>query len=230
MNVAAKHGLRATFAPRVYSTSVGSAAHTNISVHSPRSPKTNAELSSYESSFLASLMENLPALPALTLPTPASYKRMADGVWSGGTYVNWGTENREAPIRLSSRANPSGRRFEMRYVDATANPYLVLAGILSIGHAGIESQQKLVVQDVIGPKAAAQMTEEERQALGITQRLPLNWDKARLSFEKNQLIRKVFGEEFVTKYLSVNKVGVVDFNNNSRSMISPLRHSEKHWI
>ena len=64
---------------------------------------------------------HLPALTALTLPQPASYKRVGDGVWSGGTYVCWGTDNREAPVRLCNAACPSSRNFELRFIDGLAN-------------------------------------------------------------------------------------------------------------
>ncbi|TFK37006.1 hypothetical protein BDQ12DRAFT_685665 [Crucibulum laeve] len=206
INVAAKHGLRATFAPRVYMSSTGSAAHTHISVHAAGVEKPKECLSKQESYFLAGVLEHLPALPAVTLPIPASYKRVADGAWSGGTYVCWGTENREAPIRLVNADSPGSRRFEMRFIDGTANPYIVLAGILGAGSAGIQTQHHLKLKDCPGPKSAAEMTEEARQALGITKRMPLSWEEARNNFCNDDCIRTVFGDEFIKKYLSVNKI------------------------
>lgn len=203
-NVAAKHGLRATFAPRIYMNSTGSAAHTHISVHSGR-VKKDSQLSSVEKSFLAGVMAHLPSLPALTLPIPASYKRVNDGVWSGGTYVCWGTENREAPVRVTNSASPSSRRFEMRYIDGTSNPYLVLAGILGAGHLGIRSNLELTISDCPGPISAAQMSEDERRALGISKRLPLSWNEARENFASDTEFSKILGTEFQEKYLSVNK-------------------------
>ncbi|PFH47784.1 hypothetical protein AMATHDRAFT_66915 [Amanita thiersii Skay4041] len=206
-NIAASRGLRATFAPRVFMTSAGSSAHTNISVHSSNEgAKPINGLSPVESSFLAGVLHHLESLPALTLPIPASYKRMADGVWSGGTYVGWGYENREAPIRLTNATSPISRRFEMRYVDATANPHIVLAGILTAGHDGVRSKRALTIQNCPGPESAAQMGEERRAALGITRRLPLTWEEARSNMEKSDLLRKEFGDNFVTKYLAVNKI------------------------
>ena len=205
-NVAAKHGLRATFAPRIYMTSTGSAAHTNISVHSGRDKKKGVQLSSVEKSFLAGVLAHLPSLSALTLPIPASYNRVHDGVWSGGTYVCWGTETREAPVRLTNSASPSSRRFEMRFVDGTANPHLVLAGILSAGYLGIQSNLELTISDCPGPKSAAQMSEDERRALGILKRMPLNWKEARENFASDTPLSKILGTEFQEKYLSVNKV------------------------
>lgn len=110
----------------LFASSGGSAAHTHISVHSTRPPLPNAPpttdgLTSHESSFLSSLLAHLPALTALTLPLPASYKRMLDGIWSGGTYVYWGTDNREAPVRLCNASSPSSRNFEVRCHDGLAN-------------------------------------------------------------------------------------------------------------
>jgi glutamine synthetase len=187
--------------------SAGSAAHTHISVHSGR-VKKDVQLSSVEKSFLAGVMAHLPSLPAITLPIPASYKRVSDGVWSGGTYVSWGTENREAPVRLTNSASPSSRRFEMRFIDGTANPHLVLAGILSAGYLGIQSNLELTISDCPGPKSAAQMSEDERQALGIYKRMPLSWNEARENFVSDTQLSKMLGTEFQEKYLSVNKVRV----------------------
>ncbi|KAJ3575762.1 hypothetical protein NP233_g883 [Leucocoprinus birnbaumii] len=206
VNVASKHGLHATFAPRPFMTSAGSAAHVHISVHSGNEPtKPVEEMSKAESAFLAGVIEHLPALPAITLPTPASYKRVADGVWSGGTYVHYGTENREAPIRLTNATSPKSRNFEMRFVDGTANPYLALAAIIGAGVTGLKAKKPLDVKDCPGPLCAWQMTEEERQALGITRRMPLNVEEARNYLVADAGMKEILGVEMVEKYLSVSK-------------------------
>ncbi|KAK0188969.1 hypothetical protein F5146DRAFT_1002955 [Armillaria mellea] len=206
VNVAVKYGLRATFAPRVYMTSAGSAAHTHISIHSVAGgPKLSSSLSSLESSFLASVLKHLPAMAAITLPIPASYKRVADGVWSGGTYVCWGTENREASVRLTNAASPISRNFELRFLDGTCNPYLALALILSAGLDGVVNREPLNIKDCPGPLTAAQMDENERLEHGINKRMPLTWDEARTAFQSDPLVDKTFGKNMIVKYLSVNK-------------------------
>jgi glutamine synthetase len=202
---AAKHGLHATFAPRPFMTSAGSSAHAHISVHA--APEKTADgLSAHESAFLAGVLDHLPAIAALTLPTKASYKRIADGVWSGGTYVCYGTENREAPIRLTNATSPLSRNFEVRCIDGTANPHLALAALLAGGLIGLRSMMALEIQDCPGPKSAAEMTETERQALGITKRMPLSIDDARTNLEQDSALCEVFGKDLVESYLSVNKV------------------------
>lgn len=211
-NVASKHGLRATFAPRVYMDSCGSAAHTHISIHSssspPTSPSSSPNLTSLEASFLAGLLTHLPSLTILTLPLSASYKRMVDGAWSGGTYVCWGTDNREAPIRLCNATSPASRNFEVKCVDGTSNPYLAFAGLIAAGVDGVESKRALGVRDCseLGDgKTAAEMGEEERVRCGITERLPLSWEEAREAFRGDAVLGEAFGEAFVRGYLNVNK-------------------------
>ncbi|KAF8954897.1 hypothetical protein BDZ97DRAFT_1862383 [Flammula alnicola] len=207
-NIASKHGLRATLAPRVFLDSSGSAAHSHISVHAPNEqprPSAHENLSELEATFLAGLLEHLASLALLVLPTTASYKRMQDGVWSGGTYVCWGTDNREAPIRLCNATSPSSRNFELKTLDGTANPYLALAAVLGAGLSGVLLSKELTIKDCSGGKSAALLGESGRAELGIRQRMPLSWEEARAKFEKSVIVDSVFGMDFKTKYLSVNK-------------------------
>jgi glutamine synthetase len=218
VQVAAKHGLHATFAPRPFINSIGSSTHAHICVHATSEEKPAVRLSKHESAFLAGVLEHLPAIVALTMPTPASYKRVADGLWSGGTYVCYGTENREAPIRLTNATSPGSRNFEARFIDGTANPHLALASIVAGGLIGLGSMAELGMRDCLGPKSAAQMTENEREAFGITTRMPMSIDAARNNLEHDSALCNVLGKDFVDSYLSVNKVSQYNvgepWNNN----------------
>ncbi|KAJ3805737.1 hypothetical protein F5876DRAFT_81451 [Lentinula aff. lateritia] len=214
VNVAAKHGVHATFAPRPFMYSAGTSTHAHISVHdiANRSEfrKAPGELSFLEKAFLAGVLSHLPAIAAITLPIPASYKRAVDGVWSGGTYVSWGTENREAPIRLTNVASPNSRRYECRFIDATANPHLALAAVLGAAMAEMKAVSdgsgavQLEVQDA-GAKPAAVMTEEERKTHGITKRMPTSSEEARSYLRGDGQLCEVLGKELVEAFLSVNK-------------------------
>ncbi|KAF9002344.1 hypothetical protein BDQ17DRAFT_1409628 [Cyathus striatus] len=204
-NVAAAHGLRATFAPKLYMMSTGSAAHAHISVHSTINSLKGKEMTQYETSFLAGVLNHLPSLEALTMPIPASYHRLADGAWAGGTYICWGTENREAPVRLTNSNSPNSRRFEMRFIDGTANPYIALSGILSAGVDGIRSKSPLTIADCPGPLSAAQLTEDQRRSKGITERMALTWDESRQYLSDDSMLKKAFGSSVLESYLAVNK-------------------------
>lgn len=133
---------------------------------------------------------------------------MIDGVWSGGTYVYWGSDNREAPVRLCNALSPVSRNFEIKCHDGTANPYIAVAAFISAGMDGVLKNTECQIQEC-GPEletTAALMGEEKRQKLGITQRMPLTWEDARSNFAASELVDKAFGSNFKTRYLSVNKV------------------------
>ncbi|KAJ7593597.1 hypothetical protein C8J56DRAFT_924631 [Mycena floridula] len=204
VQVSAKHGLRASFAPRPFMYSAGTSTHGHISVHTKGEKKTAQQLSPPETSFLAGILEHLPAITLFALPTPASYKRVADGVLSGGSYVSYGTENRESAIRLTNVASPASRNFEMRFIDGTASPYLALAAILAAGLSGIKDKQTLLMKDC-QDLSAAQMTEEKRTAMGITKRMPMNIEEARKNLRDDATLTGILGKEMVTAFLAVNK-------------------------
>ena len=124
-----------------YTAKGGSGSHIHVSVHNttraskagrPDASNSRAPtLTPTEQSFLQGILTHLPAVCALTLPTPPSYGRMHDGIWSGGTYAAWGTDNREAPVRA---CGPAGHHhFEVKSVDATSTPHLALAAIIAAG-------------------------------------------------------------------------------------------------
>ncbi|KAI0075970.1 FLU1-II [Panus rudis PR-1116 ss-1] len=215
-NTASKHGLRATFAPRIHLDSCGSAAHTHISVHSEKPQQTSETenplapaLNSIEQSFLEGLLSHLPAVCALTLPTTYSYVRVLDGIWSGGTYVCWGTDNRETPVRVcgSSSIKASSRpHFEVKCVDATSSPYLAFAAMIAAGTSGITEGKKLSSGDC-SAKPVALMSVEERKKLGVdgAARLPKTIADARKLLVEDKTLTGLLGEEFVEGYRSVNE-------------------------
>ena len=128
---------------------------------------------------------------------------MADGVWSGGTYASWGTENREAAIRVCGV--PGSHRFEIRCVDGTGNPYLYLASILAAFIHGLDTGKTLSVAGSMD--IAAKLGKEKREELGIGERrLPLKLEEARKYLDQNEVLRKSLGDKFIANYLAVNEV------------------------
>ena len=147
---------------------------------------------------------------------PVSYARVRDGIWSGGTYVCWGRDNREAPVRLcgSERGKSSsdgeegggGYNFELKCVDATSCVYVALAGILGVGAHAVEKGALLMSGDCRKPVAL--MSEEERRAAGVhnAARLPQTIGEARALLRADGVLGEVLGREVVGAYLSVNEV------------------------
>jgi glutamine synthetase len=89
--------------------------------------------------FVAGVLEHAAALTALAAPTVNSYRRLKVGASITGTtwapaHVAQGFNNRTALVRTLSG------RFEWRAPDASANPYLMLAGLIAAGLDGIERE------------------------------------------------------------------------------------------
>ena len=160
------------------------------------------DLAPHESSFLQGLLSHLAAVCAFTLPLPASYDRVADGVWSGGTWVAWGRENKECPVRLCGL--PGNWNFEVKTVDATANPYLALSAILSAGLLGIQQNSPLIIRDP--RKVPSVLNEQERKLAGITTRMPLSISESQKALKKDTDIIKAMGANLVETHLIMTSV------------------------
>jgi glutamine synthetase len=164
-----------------------------------------------ERSFLQSLLEKLPFSTAFTLPTEASYDRVRDGIWAGGTYACWGIDNRETAVRITGP--PGAHHFEVRTIDGTANPHIAIATVLGLGLIGIEKGLELQIEEVDG--SAVDLSAEERESRGIIGRLPRTLSAARDIARSDTAINDVLGKEFVQKYLSVNEVRGLVFDGNT---------------
>ena len=139
--IAATKNLRATCHPMPF-PGIGTAAHAHISFN--RGGVPHADLEKLEMRFIASVLDRLPALCAFTMPQAVSYGRVAENSWTGGTWIAWGTQNREVPIRKSAPL-----RWEIRCLDGFANMYLALAAIMSAGLIGVRNGMEMKMKDCL---------------------------------------------------------------------------------
>ena len=139
MQIAASKDLRATFHPMPF-PGIGTAAHAHISLN--RGGVPHPDLEKLETPFIASVLDRLTALCAFAMPQATSYGRIVDDSWTGGTWIAWGTQNREVPIRKSAQL-----RWEIRCMDGFANMYLALAAILGAGLIGLRSGVEMEMKD-----------------------------------------------------------------------------------
>ena len=199
-NVAKKHGLKATLYPRPYNFTCGSASHAHFSVNGP-----GDTVEKYQDPFLAGVLEHLPATLAFTLPIEESYARVMAGIWAGGEWVTWGTQNREAPLR---KCGPG--HWEMKTVDGIGNMYFSMAAVLASGLYGL--RQKLRLEHKECTADAAQLSAEEREALGISVRLPNSLDKSLAALEKDDVLKEGLGRRFVADYVALKKAEMDKLN------------------
>ncbi|CAL8471645.1 g11187 [Coccomyxa elongata] len=203
-SVAAKHGLVASFLPKLDAMQAGSGQHLHISLWKDKKNLVegfSVGEGSVAEAFLAGILSHLPALQAFTVPSPISYERLRPGCWSGAFQV-WGVNNKEAPVRLCTLADGSSRDFEFKALDATANPYLALAALLTAGLLGVKEKAVLPPALQVDPGT---LSAEERNARGIRP-LASNLAEALTAFNADTVfggaLKEVFGGALIRAFLA----------------------------
>jgi len=142
--------------------------------------------------YIAGQLHCLPEILPLFAPTINSYKRLVEGAWAP-TKANWGVDNRTTALR----AIPGGKkssRLETRVNGSDSNPYLALAAALASGLYGIEHELELG-QPVAGSGYG------DRDAVA----LPANLHEATERFERSELARELFGDDFVAHFSATRR-------------------------
>jgi glutamine synthetase len=137
---AADAGLRASFMPAPFAGEAGSGLHLHQRAGA-RLADANGTLSDEGRGFLAGQLAHARGLCALAAPIVNSYKRLVAGPEAPSAAV-WAHANRGALLRLSPDLG-GGATLEFRGADPSANPYLLLAGLLVTGAWGIQTGAEL---------------------------------------------------------------------------------------
>ncbi|CAG8448973.1 9809_t:CDS:2 [Diversispora eburnea] len=223
-DIAAKEGLRATFVAKPYKDQAGSGAHLHISVHEinqiERKGEDETGLTSYERSFIAGVLHHIKSICAFSLTTSNSYTRTVDHCWAG-SWIFWGVENREAPVRICYRPKKNsvtGKlstsyevNFEHKFVDGFSNPYLVASAILAAGLDGIKKKMELKTPSCLDDPAL--LTEKERTELGITERMPSSLRETLDALKQDTVLIKAMGEELVKCYIGIKESELSHFEH-----------------
>jgi glutamine synthetase len=212
--VAARHGLRVSFAPSVVAGEVGNGGHVHLSVsRDGRNLMCGGDgrygLTGEGEAFIAGILSRLPALLAIGAPSVASYLRLAPSRWAGA-FACWGRENREAAVRLITGSvgdQAESANVEVKCVDATANPYLLVAALLAAGMAGREQGATLPEPVDADP---ASWPDEQRIACGVA-RLPQRLDDAVAAFAADPVLAEAFGPELTDTVVAVRRAEIARF-------------------
>lgn len=202
--VALQHHQRASFLPKIFADQAGSGCHLHLSLWRDRvnlipSVETPGMLSPVAQAFVAGILHHLPALMAIATPTPNSYRRLQPHFWSGA-YRCWGMDNREAAVRVPSNPKPpSPTHIELKTVDASANPYLVLGAVIAAGLDGIIHNRPLTAPVTVDP---GYLSDEQRQEQGI-ERLPTTLKEAIAHLSANEVLLKALGPELSQAFIAV---------------------------
>ncbi|MET8453866.1 glutamine synthetase family protein [Streptomyces sp. NPDC005209] len=194
--VSQRHGLRASFAPAVLAEGVGNGGHLHLSCRRDGANLHTGGMRRYgmtaeAESFAAGVLAHLPALTALTAPSPASYLRLKPSQWAG-VFTAWGRETREAALRVVTGTAGRQERYanlEVKPVDLAANPYLALGCVIAAGLDGVTSAAALP-EEITGDPA--RLGEEEAAARGV-RRLPASLPEAVEEFRRDEVLRAALG-------------------------------------
>ncbi len=204
--IAFQHNLKVSFLPKIFADKAGSGCHLHLSLWQEGenlipNPEAKGELSQVARRFIAGILHHLPALMALTTPSTNSYRRIRPHHWSGA-FRCWGMDNREAAVRVPTHPEePSPTHFELKTVDASANPYLALGAVIAAGLDGVRHCFELGESVAVDP---GYMTEAERSLYGIDL-LPINLGKAIEYLSSDNVLLDALGSDLARAYLAVRK-------------------------
>jgi glutamine synthetase len=204
--IAAAHGVYATFMPKPIFGENGSGMHVHQSLFKgSRNAFFDAgdetSLSEVGKAYVAGLLAHIKEIALVTNQWINSYKRLVPG-YEAPVYICWSRRNRSAMVRvpLYKPGKENATRVELRNPDPACNPYLAFAAMLAAGLDGIEKGMKLP------PEASNniyEMTEAERTEAGIGS-LPEDLYNAIKEFEGSSFVREALGDH-VCDYLVRNK-------------------------
>ena len=144
-NVAHSFGKTATFMPKPVKNDNGSGMHVHQSIFSGEKPlfagDKYAGLSDTCLYYIGGIIKHARALNAFSNASTNSYKRLIPG-FEAPVLLAYSSRNRSASCRIPFSDSKKGKRVEVRFGDASGNPYLTFASMLMAGIDGIKNKIK----------------------------------------------------------------------------------------
>ncbi len=206
--VSLRHRLRASFSPKTVAGGVGNGGHVHLSLwEEGRNVFAGGDarfgMTSPALRFTAGVLDHLPALLAVGTSTVASYLRLIPQHWAGA-FQAWGLENRETALRFVTGSPGDEHRaanLEIKSFDESANPYLVVAGLISAGLDGLARNLDPPEPIDVDP---AVLSDESRAARGIMA-LPASLAAVADAFDADEVLTRDFGVELATTIVELRR-------------------------
>jgi glutamine synthetase len=202
-DIAAQHGLVATFMGRPFNDQGGSGSHFHVSLNRDGrnafdEPEEEHGAGSELRAFTAGVLAHAAGLMALLNPTVNAYRRIQPDSLAP-THANWGWDNRTTFVRIPPERG-SATRIEVRVADGAANPYLAIAALLAAGAHGVR-------EGLTPPRpVAGDAYRADRELIGPT--LPTSLDAALDALERDAVLRRALGPQIVETFLAVKRFEV----------------------
>ncbi len=209
--VARMHNKTATFMPKPLFGDNGSGMHTHQSLWKNGKPlfagNEYAGVSQTALYYIGGILKHAHALAALTSPTTNSYRRLVPG-FEAPVNLAYSSRNRSASVRIPMySASPKAKRIEVRFPDASCNPYLAFSAMLMAGLDGVENK--------IDPGAPLDKDIYDMKPEELTEipSLPGSLDEAlsHLENDKDFLLKGgVFTEDVIETWINYKRAKEVD--------------------
>ncbi|WP_217212849.1 glutamine synthetase family protein [Streptomyces sp. AC550_RSS872] len=205
--LARREGNLATFMAKPFGDAGGSGFHLHLSFEGADGrnafddPAGAYGLSATGRHALAGVLAHAPALAALANPTVNSYKRFGPDTLAPWL-IDWGLDNRSAMVRIPPERG-SGARLELRLGDASANPYLLIAGTLAAALLGVEAGEE-------PPTSLEGYGYDTARSALLPQNLPAALD----ALEADTALIDVLGKDFTTSFLTYKRDEVERFGRH----------------
>jgi glutamine synthetase len=191
-------GHRASFTPKPDPDGVGNGVHIHMSLWDTagrpmtRLPGAAMDLAAPAQHFFAGILHHMPAIAAVTAPSPISYLRLVPNRWAP-TLIDLVRQDRGACLRIcpvfaAATEEETARAFnvEFRACDAAASPYLALGALIFAGVDGI--RRGLALPEGAPPS------------------LPQSLDAALDNFAGSEAVTRWFGATHREAYLRFKRV------------------------
>lgn len=185
-------GERAIFSPMPVADGAGNGVHIHFSLHEKSGAPVIYDadapynLSSSAAHFAAGVLRHMPAICAITAPSPVSYLRLTPNRWAP-TAADIQMQDRGAALRVcpvfatqDETQRTAQFNLEYRVCDAAASPYMALGAVIFAGADGIARKLSL-------PETA--------------QPLPRSLGEALDAMEASDRVKSWFGPVFFEAYL-----------------------------
>jgi glutamine synthetase len=199
-DIAARHGLVATFMGKPFNDQGGSGTHLHISVNRDEhnafdAPGDEHGVSAELRAFTAGLLAHAAGLMAFLNPTINAYRRIQPDSLAP-THANWGCDNRSTLVRIPPERGDA-TRIEIRVADGAANPYLAIAAVLSAGAHGVREGLRPP------PPVDGDAYRADRKLIGPA--LPVSLDAALGALERDTVLHRMLGPQIVETFLAVKR-------------------------
>lgn len=204
-NVAHKHGHLASFMAKPYGDDIGSGMHVHFSILDRQGKNIFSNGTATGSTALlhavGGVLKAMQGSMLIFAPHLNSWRRLRPSNCAP-VEANWGYENRTVSVRIPDSPD-AARRIEHRVAGADANPYLVIAAILSAALYGMEQH--------LDPGAAS--TGNTYTSATAAKALPTQWYEAIGALRTSALMRELLGDGFVDLFTALKQQELDKFSS-----------------